>query len=103
MNFLNRITSKLIPLLMILTLSYACSSTSLAKKLDPKVFRKRTYRPCTSIEVSENVAKLCYRYCSKQILWNKCADKELIIEDLNDNGVWQKFLDAGFVFRKRSA
>ena len=103
MNFLNRIILKQIPLLMILTLSYACSSISLAKKLEPRVFRKRTYRLCTKFEVSDNVSKLCYRYCSKQILWNKCADKELIIEDLNDDGVWQKFLDAGFVLRKRSA
>jgi len=51
--------------------------------------------------MSNNVAKLCYRYCSKQILWDKCAGKELIIEDLNDKEVWQKFLNAGFVFRKR--
>jgi hypothetical protein len=52
--------------------------------------------------VSDNVGKLCYRYCAKKILWNKCAAKELIIEDLKDDGVWQKFIDAGFIFRKRS-
>jgi len=101
MNLKNQTISKLIAILMILILNSACSSTSLARKLNPKTFRKRTYRPCTKLEMSNNVAKLCYRYCSKQILWNKCAGKELIIEDLNDKDVWQKFLNAGFVFRKR--
>ena len=102
MNLKSPTTLKRIALLTMLVLSCACSSISLAKKLHPRTFRTRTYRPCTNLEVSDNVGKLCYRYCAKKILWNKCAAKELIIEDLKDDGVWQKFIDAGFIFRKRS-
>ena len=101
MNLKNPTISKLILILMISVLNSACSSISLAKKLDPRVFRKRTYRPCTSLEVPKNAGKMCYRYCSKQILWKKCAETELIIEDLTDPKVWEKFLNAGFVFKKR--
>jgi hypothetical protein len=95
-NLISHRISGLILLLMISVISWSCSSTTFAKKLEPRTFRKRTYRFCDPREIEDPIGKLCYRYCSRSLLWKKCKETKLIIEDLSDKDTFDKFRNAGF-------
>ena len=86
----------LIQLSMICVIGWSCSSTIFAKKLAPRDFKKRTYRFCDPRELEDNVGKLCYRYCSRSLLWKKCKETKLIVEDLSDKETFDRFRNAGF-------
>ena len=90
-------------LLMISMINLSCSSIASGKKLKPRSFIWRTYRFCTDKEVADHVGKLCHRYCSKSVLWHNCKETKLLIEDLTDPKVWNSFINADFIIKKRSA
>ena len=96
LNLIDRHILGLTQLLMICVISWSCSSTIFAKKLEPRTFRKRTYRFCDPREVKDFVGKLCYRYCSRSLLWKKCRETKLIVENLADKDTFDKFRSAGF-------
>ena len=86
----------LILLLMILTISLSCSSTTLAKRLEVRAFNQRTYRFCDPRETPDPIGKLCYRYCTWTFV-GKCRKTMLIVEDLSDPEVFNRFRNAGFM------
>jgi hypothetical protein len=84
------------------TLTLTVSCNGLTKNLKPPNIMNRSYRFCSNKEVKSPYGKICYRYCKrKTIVLKKCKETELIIEDLSNSTVYNKFIDAGFIIKIR--
>lgn len=75
----------------------SCSS----KTLSPAKFQSRSYHFCTKQEVDNYQGSLCHRYCtSRRLISKKCRKTKLIIEDLKDINIHNKFGDAEFLIMR---
>lgn len=81
--------------LLAICIMTSCSSLSLsAKRLSPKAFKERIYRPCEKEEVKDYIGKVCHRFfCSKNFLGVKKTC--LIIENYSD--VQEKMIASGMM------
>jgi len=84
--------SKLIVMLFLLvSLPSSCAPIPL------RPFDKRTYFFCKKEWLTDYVGKACYTYCEKTAWYSpsKCVKESMIIEDLNDESTFLRFLNSG--------
>ena len=79
---------------MLIGLLWSCGSLS---TVSVTKFPSRTYDFCEKKWISDNVGKLCYRYCAKYKFLhpkkpNNCKEWKVITEDLSDPVTFQKFI-----------
>jgi hypothetical protein len=61
-------------------------------------FADREYHFCDAREVTPNAGKVCYRWCTKTSFFGgNCLNYSLIVEDLSQQSVHDKFLYAKFL------